>query len=541
MSLANPRYPIEAIVDLSCKFTLTGIEVVSHESMIPSRIDLYGTLSAALTPDCIWDSIGFFTFNTNQRSQWQARELKRIRIDAKPVHFLRLVIPECHVTPRNAQDRCSLIAFDILGRPDVKPKMSCYEDLVGDLTSKKEATVAEENYFIAADIKDQLLRLADHEAEVRDLFRRKDEALAAEEYLAADQIVNQILEILRPSAVAPRPEPLPHPPAPRPPTPEREEEAPRAALVPGRGDGFFLTQFSADVAVVAPTFRGDDEPEPEAEPEPERRPKMIREEVPQVKQARLVPNFDEPPQKHSEADALTEEARGEADLLIQFFGEPPVAEAYSSGWNSKVNGYKKLCELIPTLKSSADQSRAIRAITPLMRRRFGEGLKAVYCSAVEATMEMLTTLGLSGPEIRELELLPLAITKLGDSNQRINESANAFVLWSAEKDPKGSLGDVIQWAVKLPPNQTQYHIIAAKLTLLKALIPKYGLAPAGKLRLADVMGLIAPCLESRKKEVREQSFELLTEMNVNVDKYLVAVPNVRERLRAAMAKPEEER
>jgi len=59
MSLPNPQYPIDIIIDFGSKLTLTGIEGVSHESTIPSRVDLYGTLSGDLASDCPWDSIGF--------------------------------------------------------------------------------------------------------------------------------------------------------------------------------------------------------------------------------------------------------------------------------------------------------------------------------------------------------------------------------------------------------------------------------------------------------------------------------------------------
>ena len=172
----NPQYPIESVIDLKGKFILTGLEIASHQYLIPRRVDLYGTRSEILDQNCVWESIGFFTFNSNQRSQWQARELKRIKIDSCKYRYLRIAFQDCHQAPLNYYSQVSIISLEIQGRLDLKPRMTSLEDMIADITSAKQAAVDEENYGAAADYKEQLDNISEHHDEIADLFKQKDEA-----------------------------------------------------------------------------------------------------------------------------------------------------------------------------------------------------------------------------------------------------------------------------------------------------------------------------------------------------------------------------
>ena len=565
----SPRYPVECVIDLSSKFILTGMEVISHQSMIPSRVDLYGTMSDTLDSTCVWESIGFFSFNDNERSQWQARELKRIRIDNKRLRFLRMVIGGCHDVPPNPEHRVSLVSLELQGRKDTKPRLGSYEDMIEELTTNKQAAVDREDYGAAADYKDQLQHAHEREDELRDLFRQKDEALANEEYLAVDRIVNKILSIIRPNDDEWEPEPTPSPP-PKP-APERPiKPSPKEVWLPdpepeeppkelsAKSEAFFVTEFGDDRKVLSPstdvvnldalrdlTEQQIDEPPRKPRKVP-KKPKAVTERVPKIKQVegragRTLPNFNDMP-KQDDPDELTEENRAEAAVLIELFGESAVAMAYSTGWMNKVNGYKQLCELITGLKSHNDKIRAFRGLMPLIRDRLEGGLKAVYCPAVEQTIAMIDAIDLPPNEFLAFvhQLLSVVIAKLGDSNPRINESSNQFVLWAAEKDPKFSMNELVQWILK-PPSPKQYHLFAAKMTLLKVIIERHGIGPNGKVKLPEVMNLVVPCLESRKAEVRQQSFDLLVSIyplvGTAMDKYLTSAPRiVKDQLKAAVAK-----
>lgn len=547
----NPQYPIESVIDLKGKFILTGLEIASHQYLIPRRVDLYGTRSEILDQNCVWESIGFFTFNSNQRSQWQARELKRIKIDSCKYRYLRIAFQDCHQAPLNYYSQVSIISLEIQGRLDLKPRMTSLEDMIADITSAKQAAVDEENYGAAADYKEQLDNISEHYDEIADLFKQKDEALQNEQYLVVDSIINRILAIITPSLLKeseiqnPEPDQIPEPiPSPTPEPIENDSEPP--AHDPS---SFFLTEFKDDTKVILPTEGSqelvtlDDLPvtqpqepsSPPPEPPKKKQPKkgiMIQENVPTTKvpQRHQVPNFSKDPPKQDDPDPLSDENRAIAEPLIQLFGESVISMAFSNGWSCKVNGFQKLCELINGLKTDKEKISAFKSMMPLIRSRFSDGLKAVYCSAVENTMNLVDSIELPSAEFGNFihQVMPMVIQKLGDSNQRINETAHNFALWSIEKD-KFAFQEVVQYALKAPA-QNQYHLWMAKLKLVKKLIERYGIDQDGKIPSPDVMKLVVPCLESRKGEIRQQAFDILVKIHPvlgnKMDKYMRNVPRL---------------
>jgi hypothetical protein len=116
-------------LDLRARFLLTGIELVSHESMIADRVDLYSTRQEALGEAPEWDSIGYFRLHSNERSRWTARELKRIVIDQRVTSFLRLTIAGCHYSPLNPTNRCCFITFKLRGAHEIRPVLTSYDDM----------------------------------------------------------------------------------------------------------------------------------------------------------------------------------------------------------------------------------------------------------------------------------------------------------------------------------------------------------------------------------------------------------------------------
>jgi len=549
VSTQNPIYPIEIIIDLKSSIIVTGIEIVSHQFMIANKVVLYGTQSEKLNSLTDWDIIGFFTFNTNQRSQWVARELKHINIDKKQLRYLRLIIEGVHDCPPNRTLQCSFVSFNILSRKTKKNRMNTLSDLVEDITQSKLDAVAEENYAAAAEFKDQLDNIAEHRPELEIIFKKKIEALSNEDYLAVDEMMNSIKSIIDIDR-----ENLPKPEIIKQPEPvivtniqNDEFTIDEPEQSPEPSDGFFLTGFGQNTVIAIAEEPPKEEPKPEPvkvvdeypPPEPQPEKKIKKERAPKFN----PPPPDKPPQKQDTAEELSEDFRSEAEVLISFFGEAAVAQAYSSSWALRSQGFEKICILIKGLKNPDDKIKAINGMTPLMRRRLSDGLKAVYCPAVEQIIDLCTSVSLQGSHLSTLihQLFPIVITKLGDSNQRINDVSNHFVFWCAEKD-KTAMNELIQYSVKPPTSPNQYHILLAKMSALTYLIDKIGIGEKGKMRLGDVMGLIVPCLDSRKEEVRKNSFKVMYSCmklcGSSCDKYLKNVPRIiRDQLAAAKEEP----
>ena len=270
VSLPSPNFPVEIIIDAKTPFVLTGMDIVSHESMIASKVDLFGSKDDELDETTQWFSIGYFTFNSNQRSQWIARELKHVYIDYCTIRYLRILIEGIHETPPNREHRISFISLTLNGHREVKPRMTNVEDLIEDLKNAKFQAIEEENYAAADIYKNELLNIEDNKAELERLFANKQEALKKEEYLDVDQIMTSINAIIKAerrkedeqitlqqikqqkdASKTPQ-ETVP---------PEEEKEIPQkpenskvkettSTVQVGSEDGFFLTEFEKD-AVLA--------------------------------------------------------------------------------------------------------------------------------------------------------------------------------------------------------------------------------------------------------------------------------------------------
>ena len=579
ISSPSPRYPIESVIDLKGLFIIESLEVVSHEFMIASRVDVFGTKSEIIDDRCEWESIGFFTFNENQRSSWRARELKNIKIGCIKCRFLRLAFQECYMTPPNAHQQVAIVSLQINGKYDVKPRVKSVDELVNAIIQNKQRAIEEENYLLAEECKEQLIHIENNREEIEKLFDQKKQALFNEQYLQADGIISKIFSIVSPQDYQYNVQPN----VPLKQSLGRETEEVKKAqennfermkeetkekldkVDPKETDPkLFLTDCNNKPKALMPTnddstlISIDEKPKRTDQPLPISKRKEIDEDVPTFKNQtknvsnkksarppkRAMPDFSKEP-KSDEPDQLSDEDRAEAQPLIALFGESVVALAYSKAWLCKVNGFKKLCELLKGLKTSKEKNNAFKAMFPLIKRRFNDGLKAVYCSAVEETINLLSIpdLEIAESNISHLihQILPLVISRLGDSNQRIDESAHNFALWSCDKD-KLAFQEVHSYAIT-PPSPTQYHLWAAKLKLLKNIIEKYGIGPGTKLNLPEVMGIISPSLESRKLELRQQAFSLLMQLyeiiGSPIEKYISNAPRfIKEQFKREASKKE---
>ena len=58
--------------------------------------------------------LGYLSLNSNERSQFQARELKSVYIDHK-ARFLKIKLHKCHINKYNLVNQVGLIAINVLG------------------------------------------------------------------------------------------------------------------------------------------------------------------------------------------------------------------------------------------------------------------------------------------------------------------------------------------------------------------------------------------------------------------------------------------
>ena len=104
---------------------LQQVQLLSHQFKIASRVELFiGSPSAgAPVPSTGYDGVhfsrlGHFSLDINERSNFQARELKTVYVPqgTQGTH-LRLVLHKCHVNEHNLYNQVGVLAVRAVGGP----------------------------------------------------------------------------------------------------------------------------------------------------------------------------------------------------------------------------------------------------------------------------------------------------------------------------------------------------------------------------------------------------------------------------------------
>eukprot|EP00899_Mesostigma_viride_P016474 jgi/Mesvir1/24828/Mv22068-RA.1 len=203
------RFPVEILIKLDAPSHIRQIQLLSHEYKIASRIEMYVGLPPPGTADLSkvpMKRLGYLSFDSNERSNHQARELKSVHVDVDAL-LVRLVCHKCHVNKLNIYNQVGIVALNILGTPlDGKPgadPTSSGEDSahggsdglasklsvdaitaekIQEVHRQKEAAVAREDYDEAKRLKVVIDRLKEVGAKVATLEARKQQAVENEDY-----------------------------------------------------------------------------------------------------------------------------------------------------------------------------------------------------------------------------------------------------------------------------------------------------------------------------------------------------------------------
>lgn len=254
-------YPQELVLRFAAPVRLQQLRICSHEFKIATRIELFvGRMPAGAsaplfgTEGVEWHAaLGDFSFDPNERSAHQARELRTVYLPrACEGQFLRLRLHRCHINDLNWYSQVGLYAIDVFGaghgadmalagrggaalagrafntmaeqqsllpplygRANGEREVSTDGDyfgvgMVGALHVRKRQAVASEDYAEASRLKDQAAVLSRVGAELGELERRKREAVALQRYEVATEL-KQRLVALHAAHGIPQPPPQPPP------------------------------------------------------------------------------------------------------------------------------------------------------------------------------------------------------------------------------------------------------------------------------------------------------------------------------------------
>ena len=103
-------YPQEIVVQFDGLVRLSALQILSNESRIAQKIELYvGSCQNALETPSLQSAsfrrLGYLSLDSNERSQYRARELKDVNLSKSGkdtrAQFLRLIIHENHINSLN--------------------------------------------------------------------------------------------------------------------------------------------------------------------------------------------------------------------------------------------------------------------------------------------------------------------------------------------------------------------------------------------------------------------------------------------------------
>ncbi|KAF8056211.1 CEP104 [Scenedesmus sp. PABB004] len=194
------KFPQEFVLRLERPCKIQQIQILAHEYKIPTKIEVFVGFPPAGAadgePDGAPDAaglrrLGYLSFDCNERSGHQARELKSVHVSVE-AQLVRLLIHRCHVNKLNIYNQVGIVALNLIGEPlaPAPPGPAPYLD-VGGPVSHELAYVNR----AAAQVADLSLDLhvdSQTAARIKELVRLKDAAVAAEDYDEAKRIKGSI-------------------------------------------------------------------------------------------------------------------------------------------------------------------------------------------------------------------------------------------------------------------------------------------------------------------------------------------------------------
>lgn len=117
----SPRFcswPQELVLTLDRPSTLSSIQVLCHEYKIPRFVTIFVSslpLNCTDPSTAVERRLGHVRMDDNQRSSYQARELKTVQLDHISACSVRFVLDQCHVNEHNIYNQVGLMAINITG------------------------------------------------------------------------------------------------------------------------------------------------------------------------------------------------------------------------------------------------------------------------------------------------------------------------------------------------------------------------------------------------------------------------------------------
>jgi centrosomal protein CEP104 len=198
---------------------ISQFQLLSHQSKISYKVEIFIGRGASYRT-AVFSRLGYLSLDSNERSNFQSRELKTVFIDNVYGEFIKLIINENHVNKTNLYNQVGIVAVSLLGMDEAAvaaskqgrfpvgaghkggPRIADpYNDLSVDLNldpqtadklrqlaEAKSRAVEQEDYGTAKQIKNVEQELKAMGSQLAQLDMAKSDAVIAEDYDLAKEI-----------------------------------------------------------------------------------------------------------------------------------------------------------------------------------------------------------------------------------------------------------------------------------------------------------------------------------------------------------------
>eukprot|EP00039_Didymoeca_costata_P002862 m.63186 g.63186 ORF g.63186 m.63186 type:complete len:845 (+) comp11568_c0_seq1:175-2709(+) len=138
-------WPQEIVLDLGRDAHLRKLQILSHQFMIASRVDIAVAQTRAVSASTKYNNqstehairflkLGYTTFGSNEETSFMTRELRSIHMDVR-ARFIRIRLQKCSVNVHNQYNQVSIVALNIIGQDSFDDPEN--HELITDLTPGK--------------------------------------------------------------------------------------------------------------------------------------------------------------------------------------------------------------------------------------------------------------------------------------------------------------------------------------------------------------------------------------------------------------------
>lgn len=172
---------------------ISQVQILSHQYKIATKVEIF-IGNGADYQSAVFKRLGYLSLDNNERSNFQARELKTVYIDHVG-RFMKLSIHSCYLNKLNLFNQVGIVAVNLLGSDDINaaPKPQYNEP-----AQSKQPELKSENSNSLNELSVEMDLDPETASKLRLLSDAKARAISSEDYKMAKQIkaVEQELKVL---------------------------------------------------------------------------------------------------------------------------------------------------------------------------------------------------------------------------------------------------------------------------------------------------------------------------------------------------------